>query len=152
MIKGIYTLLFSAIMMTFIFVTYAYTADPGVKASVQSIPVQAGSRNPVQQSPQRTIPRTTIVPQAPSITISAPPAEAQRTTAISADLTIVTNKLATICWKLDNGAQTCSAPQVTRFKATLMNLTAGNHKLDVTATDADYRTRTTSRNWTVVIN
>ena len=95
----------------------------------------------------------TIDTTAPVVTISAPPAEGARTNLTSANFTINSNEPARICWALDGGAQTCSGtvgePGVLTFNANLVNLTAGNHTLAVTATDGTNHTTNVSRVWTV---
>jgi hypothetical protein len=85
----------------------------------------------------------------PLITISAPPAQAERTNAVNANFTITTDEPATICWKLDGGAESCSAAGAMMFGANLMNLTEGNHALAVWATDVVLNESTLTRNWTV---
>jgi hypothetical protein len=88
---------------------------------------------------------------APTITISAPPAEGARSSAVSPTFTLDTDEPATICWRLDGGAQSCSVPGVTSYSAFLMYLSEGSHALDVTATDAVANHATARRSWTVDI-
>ena len=99
----------------------------------------------------RTVVRLfTIDRLAPTVTISAPPAQDAFTNAVAETITISANELVGICWKLDAGADTCSAPGVVSFIANLANLTLGAHALVATVTDAAGNVTLQTRNWTVV--
>lgn len=91
----------------------------------------------------------TVDTVAPTITISAPPADGARTSDVNAAFTLTTNEPARICWTLDAGGASCSGAGVQSFLAQLMNLAEGNHTLSVTATDGAANVATASRSWAV---
>lgn len=135
-------------MTLLIVATNAYTANPEVTGPMKSTAIPAVRiNNPAKQIPQRTVPKTTI---AHAITISTPPAQGARTKDFNANFTITSNRPGTICWRLDNGAGTCSAPQATRMNVDLQNLTVGNHTLNVVCTDSAANEIQTTRYWTIV--
>jgi|WetSurMetagenome_2_1015567.scaffolds.fasta_scaffold90557_2 hypothetical protein len=109
-------------------------------------PTVTGTKNRAIQNP--VIINGTAIP---AITISSPPNQGASTTQPSANFTITTSRPATICWKLNNGMSTCSAPGAKSFNATLFNLPSRNHTLEVTAADATGNITTSVRNWSVII-
>ncbi len=94
----------------------------------------------------------TVDSVAPVITISTPPGEGEMTAVTAASFTITTDEPATICWSLDGGAETCSAPLAVAIDAALMNLPSGPHQLFVRASDPVPNEATAARNWTVTAN
>ncbi len=85
----------------------------------------------------------------PVITISAPPAQGATINSTTANFAITTNEPATICWKLDGGAETCSAAHAMSINANLALLAAGNHALVVSAVDDVANPSTLTRNWSI---
>ena len=94
--------------------------------------------------------RNWLVDTIPATITILSPTQGQQTSEVSPAITITTNEPATICWKLDGvNPATCSAPGAVMIVANLMNLTEGNHALEVTATDQVAHLSSLTRNWTV---
>lgn len=120
----------------------------GARVAVDAMKKSPPAVKRVQQEQAKPlIPRVSFKPV---ITISSPPADGATISSPNVSFTLTCNKPATICWELDGGAQTCSAPQVTSFRADLVNLSQGNHTLEVTAIDSEVNTAISTRVWRVV--
>jgi len=127
------------------------TTDKGMGQGRRVSPTGPGQTGPAANAMQQ-VPRASAKQGAavnPVITISSPPIDGATITTPNLSFTITCSKPATICWRLDNGAATCSIPGATSFNAILMNLAEGNHMLNVTAVDDEGNMVSSSRVWRV---
>jgi hypothetical protein len=137
------------VIVFFCFILFV-TVSASANAMQQTAEKKGAPRIETKQQKFET-PIKSVVTPAPSITISSPPNQGESTALTSAHFTFTSSKLSTICWRLDGGMRTCSAPQMMSFKAMLDALLLGSHALEVTAADTAGNLATSVRQWTITI-